>query len=86
MAPPKAILPLLNNVWFRTFIAGCGFFADSYDLFITDGVTNILKNLGPVSAIPYTWYDVNGSTYKHINIFFTFLSNHNFSAYYYINK
>jgi MFS transporter, PHS family, inorganic phosphate transporter len=38
---------------FRTIIAGAGFFADSYDLFITDGVTNILKNLGPVQKVTY---------------------------------
>lgn len=25
---------LLSNAWFRTFVAGSGFFADSYDLFI----------------------------------------------------
>jgi len=35
------------------FVTGSGFFADSYDLFITDGVTNILKNLGPTQKVSY---------------------------------
>jgi PHS family inorganic phosphate transporter-like MFS transporter len=40
---------------FRTLIAGSGFFADSYDLFVTDGVTNILKNLGPTQKVTYSF-------------------------------
>jgi MFS transporter, PHS family, inorganic phosphate transporter len=39
----------------RTVVAGAGFFADSYDLFITDGVTNILKNLGPTQTVKYSF-------------------------------
>lgn len=45
---------------FRIGIAGAGFFADSYDLFITDGVTSILKNLGPVVKVNYTMPDGSG--------------------------
>jgi len=51
---------LLHNPWFRTFITGSGFFADSYDLFIVDGVTNILKNLAANNAVTYEYF-YNGS-------------------------
>jgi MFS family permease len=46
---------LLASSAFRTFLTGAGFFSDSYDLFITDGVTNILKDLGPVTKVTYTF-------------------------------
>ena len=49
------IQALLLSPAFRTFITGAGFFSDSYDLFITDGVTNILKDLGPTSKVVYTY-------------------------------
>jgi len=65
MGPPAFIVPLLNNVWFRTFIAGAGFFADSYSLFITDGVTNVLKNLAATNNVVYSYYDVNGNYNSH---------------------
>lgn len=41
-------------------MAGSGFFADSYDLFITDGVTNILKDLGPVNKVVQQWVTPDG--------------------------
>jgi len=46
---------MITSWLFRTFVAGAGFFADSYDLFITDGVTNILKNLGPTQVVKYSF-------------------------------
>ena len=46
---------MLTSWIFRALIAGSGFFADSYDLFITDGVTNILKNLGPTQKVTYSF-------------------------------
>ena len=71
----SALLSIMLASWlFRTFIAGSGFFADSYDLFITDGVTNILKNLAPVNKVAYSFsvdpacspnaYAVFGSAYN----------------------
>ena len=42
---------MLSMPWFKTFVTGSGFFADSYDLFVTDGVTNILKALGPFNVV-----------------------------------
>ena len=45
---------LLANPLFRSAVAGAGFFADSYDLFITDGVGNILKGLGPSQAARFS--------------------------------
>ena len=40
-----------------------GFFADSYDLFITDGIGNILKNLGPVNSFKTTYVDYTGASH-----------------------
>ena len=54
---------------FRTVITGAGFFADSYDLFVTDGVTSILKNLGPVTKVAYTYY--SNSTPITLNSYFS---------------
>ena len=51
VAPEGLMAAVASNFLFRTFVAGAGFFADSYDLFITDGVGNLLKNLGPVNAV-----------------------------------
>ena len=48
---------LLDNPAFRTVITGAGFFADSYDLFITDGVTSMLKSMGPTTQVLYTYYE-----------------------------
>lgn len=64
MAPPAWAAALLLNPWFRTLIAGSGFFADSYDLFITDGVGNILKNLGPTVTVNYTYATQAGTQTK----------------------
>ena len=52
---------LLTNPAFRTFVSGAGFFADSYDLFVTDGVGNILKNLGPVNTFTTNYVDWTGT-------------------------
>ena len=49
---------LLLHPAFRTFLTGAGFFSDSYDLFITDGVTNMLKDLGPVQRVSYSYQPV----------------------------
>ena len=46
---------MLTSWLVRTLVAGSGFFADSYDLFITDGVTNVLKNLGPTQQVKYSF-------------------------------
>jgi PHS family inorganic phosphate transporter-like MFS transporter len=46
--------------WGKTALTGAGFFADSYDLFVTEGVTSILKNLGPVVRVNYTVPDGSG--------------------------
>ena len=51
-----ALARLLASPAFRVFITGAGFFSDSYDLFVTDGVTTILKDLGPVSKVTYSYY------------------------------
>lgn len=56
-----ALTRLTRNPVFRTFIAGAGFFADAYDLFITDGVTNIMRVLGPVTKVAYTVPDGSGT-------------------------
>jgi PHS family inorganic phosphate transporter-like MFS transporter len=61
------VAALLLNANFRTFITGSGFFADSYDLFITEGVTAILKNLGPIVRMNYTMPDGSG----HVISYFT---------------
>ena len=53
---------LLANPWFSIFLTGAGFFSDSYDLFITDGVTNMLKDLGPATKVAYTYNTSNTST------------------------
>ena len=45
---------LLASPLFRSIVAGAGFFADSYDLFVTDGVGNILKGLGPAQAARFS--------------------------------
>jgi len=60
---------LLLSPTFRTFITGAGFFSDSYDLFIVDGVTAMLKNLGPVTKVSYEYTDAG----KHVllNSYFT---------------
>jgi PHS family inorganic phosphate transporter-like MFS transporter len=55
--PPMS--SLLDNPAFRTVITGAGFFADSYDLFITDGVTSMLKSMGPTTKVIYTYYESN---------------------------
>jgi MFS family permease len=55
MSKPSWARSLLRNPAFLTFLTGAGFFSDSYDLFITDGVTNILKNLGPVTRVDYAY-------------------------------
>jgi PHS family inorganic phosphate transporter-like MFS transporter len=55
MRVPVCLLLLLHNPAFRVFLTGSGFFSDSYDLFITDGVTSMLKNLGPVQRVAYTY-------------------------------
>ena len=57
MVAPLFLAGLLANPTFRTGIAGAGFFADAYDLFITDGVTNMLRSLGPVTKVVYTMDD-----------------------------
>jgi MFS family permease len=55
MKVPACLLLLLHNPAFRVFITGAGFFSDSYDLFITDGVTAMLRALGPVQRVQYTY-------------------------------
>jgi PHS family inorganic phosphate transporter-like MFS transporter len=50
-------------------VTGAGFFADSYDLFVTDGVTSILKNLGPVTRVSLTFF--NNSVPTTVNTYFT---------------
>ena len=56
-----AFAALMSSPAFRTFLTGAGFFSDSYDLFITDGVTSMLKNLGPVQRVTYTYQPLPGS-------------------------
>ena len=63
---------LLANPIFRTFVAGAGFFADSYDLFATDGVGNILKSLGPANKVTQTYVDWTG-TQNSLTSYATFL-------------
>jgi hypothetical protein len=45
---------LLASPLFRSVVAGAGFFADSYDLFVTDGVGNVLKGLGPAQQARFS--------------------------------
>ena len=61
MGVPLLVLSLLANPAFRTFLTGAGFFSDSYDLFITDGVTAMLKSLGPVQRVLYTYTTPGGA-------------------------
>jgi len=66
-----AIARLLASPAFRVFITGAGFFSDSYDLFITDGVTNILNDLGPVSKVAYTYVPAPGSNATTLTSYFS---------------
>jgi MFS family permease len=66
MRPMLAALMALPA--FRIALTGAGFFADSYDLFVTEGVTSILKNLGPVVAVNYTYAD-NGASRSVVSYF-----------------
>ena len=43
---------------FRTVITGSGFWADAFDLFVIEGVSNMLKGLGPAVPVAY-----NGTTF-----------------------
>ena len=53
----------------KSVITGSGAFADAYDLFVVDGVANILKDLGPAIVVPYTY--TNNGTLTTISSYFT---------------
>lgn len=63
------------------------FFADSYDLFVTDGVGNVIKNLGPANSFSTTYHDVNGTahTYKSYTTFLCYQKSSVCSPYTYQN-
>ena len=49
---------LMASPGFRTVITGSGFWADAFDLFVIEGVSNMLKGLGPAVPVAY-----NGTTF-----------------------
>jgi PHS family inorganic phosphate transporter-like MFS transporter len=71
MKIPAFLVLLLHNQAFRTFLTGAGFFSDSYDLFITDGVTSMLRALGPVQRVVYTYQPAGGNATATLTSYFT---------------